>query len=190
MEIVLRNGKATSFLFDKWLPNGKSKREPIHGPLMEEEYKIRLGYVYNTLGGGTKTLIYVELPNQILSLIQCTYLNPASNKWDTTVWKPSTKGTLTASSSYRFLMENEHEDQQNLNNPCWIWALKCPNRIKFFLWLFHHYILTTKSYLQYIRMDVSNLCNLCKNPETIEHIFVECSNVRELWRELGDYLQR
>ena len=87
-------------------------------------------------------------------------------------------------------MENEHEDQQNLNNPCWIWALKCPNRIKFFLWLFHHFILTTKSYHQYIRMDVSNLCNLCKNPETIEHIFVECSNVRELWRELGDYLQR
>ncbi|KAK4710440.1 hypothetical protein R3W88_004953 [Solanum pinnatisectum] len=129
---------------------------------MEEEYGLRVGDIYHTLGGSTQPLISVELPQKILLLVQSTYINSTSKKSDTAIWKPNSKGILTTSSAYRFLQENKPEYQQNISNPSWIWSLNCPNKIKFFLWLCHHNRLPTKSYLKSIGIDISDLCNLCK----------------------------
>ncbi|KAK4716292.1 hypothetical protein R3W88_014630 [Solanum pinnatisectum] len=85
IEIVLGNGKTTSFWFEKWLPNGKSMREQIQGPLREEECKLRVGDIIHKLGGSTQTPISFELPQKIMLLEHNTYITPTSNKSDTII---------------------------------------------------------------------------------------------------------
>lgn len=129
IEIVLGNGKTTSFWFEKWLPNGKFVREQIQGPLREEECKLRVGDIIHKLGGSTPTPISFELPQEIMLLEHSTYITSTSNKSDTIIWKPNSKGILTTSSVYKFLQKNEPGYQKNTVNSNWIWSLNCPNKI-------------------------------------------------------------
>lgn len=98
---------------------------------------------------------------------------------DSINWKPSPRGVLTTSSVYNFLTSSRPHQEKDFN---WIWALHCPNKIKYFICICHHSRLPTKNYLLKVRLAQNNQCHLCKKSETIKHIFLECYKVRSLWR--------
>lgn len=62
-------------------------------------------------------------------------------------------------------------------------ALKCSNKLKFFIWLCYHSRLPTKSYLNHIGVVVDPLCPKCHSPETTKHIFLECNRAKKFWRK-------
>ena len=59
-------------------------------------------------------------------------------------------------------------------------------------WLqFHtfHRLIPTNKYLKKLKLTDSNLCTFCKlEAETIEHLFVDCPYVKEIWDAVEDML--
>jgi len=172
---VLGDGKSTSFWYDVWLPNGKTIREQIQGPLRKKENNIRVGEVILKNNILNLNEITFELSKDILLQINCTYTS--HNKTDKAVWRPSPHGTLSTTLVYKMLAEQDKTI--TFDGFRWIWPLHYPNKIKYFIWLCQHKRLPTRKYLHSIGIKIDPLCHICNKMETIEHIFVECYNYRK-----------
>ncbi|KAK1267349.1 hypothetical protein QJS04_geneDACA021852 [Acorus gramineus] len=58
--------------------------------------------------------------------------------------------------------------------------------VKFFVWLVCHGRILTKPYVSKWCPNISTVCVLCNGgTETVDHLFSECSVVRELWERMG-----
>lgn len=138
--VSLGTGQSVSFWYHKWLPNGKTIREQIQGPLKEKEHTLKTSDVL--LPNNILNLrISFVLPHEIIQLFNNTYRSPF--KKDTVTWKTSPKGLFSTSSVYKLLV-GQH--QRNItNNFSWFWRLHCPNKIKFFLWLCQHNRIPTRN---------------------------------------------
>lgn len=79
--------------------------------------------------------------------------------------------------------ENSHTGRNILYK--WIWPLKFPNKIRYFLLLCTHDRLSTCDYLYHIGIKVEKTCYFCKEPVTLRHIFINCPNERKFWDALG-----
>jgi hypothetical protein len=62
-----------------------------------------------------------------------------------------------------------------------VWKLKIPPRIQVFLWLFSQNKVMTRDNLRKRGMPKRLECNLCKEIETVKHIFFECLISDLLW---------
>ncbi|KAH0688630.1 hypothetical protein KY289_015988 [Solanum tuberosum] len=110
MEWVLGDGLSTSFWYDRWLPNNKTMRQLIQGPLQNKEEDLTVGIVMPQYKEKGEWDITFELTNEIIHLLNCTYSN--KNVKDKAVWGPSSKGVLTTSSVYRFLSRGSPQEWQ------------------------------------------------------------------------------
>lgn len=86
-----------------------------------------------------ENILSFELTNHIKFLIACTHTT-TSNK-DNAIWTPNPKGSLTTNSVYKYLTNSP--TSPTTNDFYWIWALKCPNKIKYFIWLCKHNRIST-----------------------------------------------
>lgn len=59
------------------------------------------------------------------------------------------------------------------------WKLKLPPKIKVFMWLVHKKTILTKSNL------IHRGCQFWGEIETIDHLFIQCPLVRQVWFRLG-----
>lgn len=54
------------------------------------------------------------------------------------IWGHASSGIYSAKSAYSWLMSHNSLTQVAINNWTWLWGLKLPENIKFFLWLCIH----------------------------------------------------
>ena len=67
-----------------------------------------------------------------------------------------------------------------------IWILKCPNRVKHFIWRFINNPLALRTNLKRTDIDVDMRCAICQwLDEDGAHLFFKCKWAKKLWRELG-----
>lgn len=105
--------------------------------------------------------------------------------YDQIFWSLTTNGIFSIKSSYTSLAP--FTIQQHSYK--WIWQLKIPPKISFFLWLLSHNRLPTAMYLSCLGILPSLICLQCHMaPETTTHIFLECPNAIPLWAYLKLYL--
>lgn len=121
----------------------------------------------------------------IVNIINSTYFPQYHKEKYNGTWRLSSKGVLMMSSVYRLLTTTNTRTTISPSKFNWIWNLHCPNKMKFFPWLCQHSRIPSRSYLASLGIDVNATCSLCNSPETIRHIFLECSNVRKMWQKLG-----
>lgn len=113
--------------------------------------------------------------NSILSI------QPKLYPRDTTTWTFTSNGKFTSRSCSNLV----NQASPPLADFNWIWALRCPNKIKFFLWKYLHNKLPTRAYLNYIGINIDPTCPMCKtSTENLEHIFITCPIVNEAWERL------
>lgn len=62
-----------------------------------------------------------------------------------------------------------------------IWKLKIPLKIKFFLWLLNRGFTLTKDNLARKNWKGDKKCCFCNYNETIQHLFLESHDAKELW---------
>ena len=63
------------------------------------------------------------------------------------------------------------------------------NRLIWFQYKILYNILDTKYYLNKLKIIDSNLCSFCnQQPESIEHLFVHCEFVIDLWKDLKRWI--
>lgn len=65
-----------------------------------------------------------------------------------------------------------------------IWSVKAPPKMKIVLWRFAHDCLPTGQQLQMRNICSYNPCCHCSRDETLEHTFLTCQYVTEIWKEL------
>jgi hypothetical protein len=62
-----------------------------------------------------------------------------------------------------------------------VWKLKIPPRIQVFLWLFSQNKVMTRDNLRRRGMPKPLECSLCKEIESVKHLFFECLVSELLW---------
>lgn len=65
-----------------------------------------------------------------------------------------------------------------------LWRIKAPPKMRIVLWRFTRNYLPTGQQLQSRNIPASEVCCHCGREETIDHVFLKCHYVGEIWREL------
>jgi hypothetical protein len=65
-----------------------------------------------------------------------------------------------------------------------LWAIQCPNKMKFVLWRMAHNCLPTGAQLQLQSILTRYDCYVCNSVEHVEHCLLQCQYVKEIWKEL------
>jgi len=65
-----------------------------------------------------------------------------------------------------------------------LWSIKALPKMKIVLWRFAHNCLPTGQKLRIRNTPAYDLCYHCGSDETVEHVFLTCQYVMEIWKEL------
>ncbi|WVZ70175.1 hypothetical protein U9M48_018861 [Paspalum notatum var. saurae] len=91
-------------------------------------------------------------------------------------WNLHSNGCFTVQSIYKHLINNNTRVSQD------VWRTRLPLKIKIFMWYIKRGVLLTKDNLNRRNWRGDNTCVFCPRPETIQHLFFECSYAKFLWR--------
>jgi hypothetical protein len=65
-----------------------------------------------------------------------------------------------------------------------LWNIEAPPKMKIVMWRFAHNCLPTGQKLRIRNIPAYDLCCHCGRDETVEHTFLTCQYVMEIWKEL------
>ncbi|WVZ66202.1 hypothetical protein U9M48_015460, partial [Paspalum notatum var. saurae] len=91
-------------------------------------------------------------------------------------WHLHKSGIFSVRSMYRYLVNNGVKLSME------IWQTKLPLKIKTFLWYLKKGVLLTKDNLGRRNWHGDKSCCFCGTSETIQHLFLDCSYAKFLWR--------
>ena len=116
---------------------------------------------------------------------------------DCVSWPLTKTGTYTVKSAYILAKSGEvhlkasatgkgESSDQLCNAKEWkrLWSIKAPPKMKIVLWRFAHNCLPTGQQLRLRNIPAYDLCCHCGRYESIEHAFLTCQYVAEVWRQL------
>ena len=122
---------------------------------------------------------------EILQKIQAIYLNPENENPDEIAWNYSKDGQFTLSSAYDLIKNWNPVIQNQSFNGTWIWKLPIPPKNQVLIWLLLHESVQTKCMLYGRGISLDTNCVLCtNNNETQQHLFRDCSCIKQLWSKL------
>jgi zinc-binding in reverse transcriptase len=97
---------------------------------------------------------------------------------DSTVWFLTSTGIYTVRSMYIFFL---HSGCVN-SSLMFLWDLKVPLKIKYFMWLILHGKILTRSNLSHRGWKGVVSCSFCSYYlETLDHLFLTCLRMQEFW---------
>ena len=91
-------------------------------------------------------------------------------------WTLNSSGTFSVRSMYAALINNGVRVSQD------IWQVKIPSKIRIFLWYLKRGVILTKDNLARRNWNGDKSCAFCHCPETIQHLFFQCTYAKFLWR--------
>ena len=116
---------------------------------------------------------------------------------DSRIWAWTSNGKFIVRSAYGVAISELKEKKGTINGgDCsnaskmtnfWksIWNLKCPNKIKHFLWRACRDILLTNHCLAIRKVTVEDRCAACGEKESSTHTLWDCRLAFEVWKESG-----
>ncbi|CAN1153486.1 Putative ribonuclease H protein At1g65750, partial [Linum perenne] len=114
----------------------------------------------------------------------------ASPGWeDGWIWHDDKRGKFSIKSCYSLLKNGRNSpnhERQNTNEDewKWLWHLTIPPKVKFFLWTCCTNTLPTLKNLHRRKCNDSPVCLCCGGEEeTVEHMLMDCPQLRGLWAE-------
>lgn len=104
---------------------------------------------------------------------------------DLWIWKPNISGAYSVGSAYKWLM-GRGLPANSKGEWGWLWKLKLPANIQFFLWQVCHRAVPTRSILKRRGVAREEECPLClTEQETIIHCLFSCPRAVQLWNSCG-----
>ena len=94
-------------------------------------------------------------------------------------WTLCGDGKYNVKTCYRHMIQNEMQYPYKF-----LWKVKMPPRVKFFVWLLLRKSILTKQNLRERGWQGDTKCSFCGREEDIEHLFVHCSVAKISWMVL------
>jgi len=189
------DGRNLEIWNDPWLPRDSCRRPITPRGMNLLRYVEEL--IDPTTGGWdvplVRELFWEEDARLILAL-------PVHEEQDNIpAWHFDSKGLFTVKSAYKVYraditnrsIRGAPQSSSNGTAECeifWkaIWNLKCPGKIKHFLWRFCHNSHALRMNLRGRGLRVEEKCVVCqRQAEDGAHLFFKCKFVKEMWRRLG-----
>jgi hypothetical protein len=188
------DGKQINILRDRWIP------EVVPGT-MPTSPSIGDNQTVNTLmraneGQWNEAAIRKYFSDDIAERILSIPLSTEGCS-DFPSWPHSKTGVYTVRSAYNlartctFWSERSCSGKGSSSNhenmeKAWkkLWAIQCPNKMKVTLWRMAHNCLPTGSQLQMRSIPTRYDCYFCNREEQVEHCFLQCQYVKEIWKQL------
>ena len=96
---------------------------------------------------------------------------------DIFTWDLHRHDNFTVRSMYQYLMNQETPFVNKF-----LWKLKIPLKINFFLWYLQQGVILTKDNLAKRNWSGSKKCCFCDHNEIIQHLFYDCQHAKIIWR--------
>ncbi|WMV58429.1 hypothetical protein MTR67_051814 [Solanum verrucosum] len=144
---------------DTWIPHSPAIDKIIHGAFTEGELSLKIRDIY---GNGIWNLDYLsfDLSDDLKATIKDYHIPYNSPKQDSMIWGPTSDGIFPTGSAYDLISkDNSSKNQTQGKQFEWIWKTKAPNKIRTFLWLFHHERLPTNHSLHQKGLNVNPSCH-------------------------------
>lgn len=177
----IENGDSVRLWDNSWIPNLPPLKTLIHGPLNANEDHMLVRNILVNQEWNLDKLSF-SIPSDIQNAIQSIHISSSTLAKDKAYWKPTNNGIFNLKSAIIILTPPKDPPM----NTSWIWNLKIPRKICFFLWLCYHRKLPTRTYLLHIDLNIDDICPACRrNKEDIYHIFLTCPIAKKFWDDLG-----
>jgi hypothetical protein len=92
-------------------------------------------------------------------------------------WGLTKSGQYTVKSMYLDYMD----DHTNYLHK-YLWKIKVPLKIRVFMWFLNNKVLLTKDNLIKRKWQGTEKCCFCDRKETVQHLFIQCSLAKIVWR--------
>lgn len=101
---------------------------------------------------------------------------------DMRAWLPEKSGEYTTKSGYAISKLNiTQTTPESFNwNQC-IWNVKCPPKLRHFLWKVKHDALSVGDLLRRRGIETDGKCKRCSGDETVLHVFLTCPFAVKVW---------
>ncbi|KAG4401290.1 hypothetical protein AAZX31_07G220500 [Glycine max] len=164
--------------YDRWNPNGFLCDMVDYVNI--QDFNLTLKDVYENgmwLWNNMATIIPSQVPQEFNSL----FLN--STIADTVIWSAAQNHVFMAKTAYWWLQSQANVSLgAQAENNSWMWLMKIPQNIKFFLWLTSHKSLPTKFFLVYRHLSSNPFCCRCSNQvESVLHLLRDCDKACSVW---------
>ncbi|WVZ62477.1 hypothetical protein U9M48_012225 [Paspalum notatum var. saurae] len=179
---ILKNGTQVRFWEDTWLGGVALKYQ---FPSLFNIVRKKQATVAEVLGSSPLNVSFRRslIGNKLRDLENITAkvmnLNLQEGN-DYFKWHLHKSGIFSVRSMYRYLVNNGVKVSME------IWQTKLPLKIKIFLWYLKKRVLLTKDNLGRRNWHGDKSCCFCGTSKTIQHLFLDCSYAKFLWR-IRDY---
>ncbi|CAL1404768.1 unnamed protein product [Linum trigynum] len=186
----IMSGEDSSFHCDPWLPS-------IPGfslsPLGLEPSKVS-DWIDQDTRSWKMDDIRNLVPEEIALAIARVPIGPctAHDRW---IWRGTEYGGYSVKSAYRMFRESRDSashtavvssSRPNRDDWKWLWDLKLPPKLRFFIWKSGKNAIATRARLFEHKCAPNPLCPLCEeHNETILHCLFHCSKASATWSQMG-----
>lgn len=190
--VTVRNGNRAAFWTSSWL-HGTSPATLFADLYMHSRRKNRT--VNEAISGHNwirdiahhLTAAVLHDYFKLWEIIDSVPLDLTQHGNDEIIWTQSANGIYSAKSAY----DLQFLGSQPSELPVLVWSVWAPPRVKVFMWLLLQHRIWTADRLQRRGWPNDYFCPLCvRNLETVQHLFVECAEVQELWARVATWLQQ
>ncbi|KAK7270544.1 hypothetical protein RIF29_23763 [Crotalaria pallida] len=169
-----------SFFFDRWLESGLLCDKVLW--VATQDVYLRVRDVWYD-GDWHFDSVHTLLPSLVRDDIRSSTIMLNDSVPDCYAWKGSINGIYSVKEGYAWLLDMT--DSMN-NHWGWIWKLKAPQKICFFIWLVCHQAIPTNSFLLRRCCVASDTCGRCRmHTETVFHCLRDCPKATSVWSLFG-----
>ncbi|KAK0586151.1 hypothetical protein LWI29_001876 [Acer saccharum] len=175
------NGDRIAFWCDVWVPDFGKLQDHAIIPLSSYHFSEKVSdYLYEEEWNVQK--LCVVLPWQIIHRILSTHAGSSHSGEDRVIWGLSNNGQFSVKSAYESIVANEEVSIWKWD---FLWKLKLPPRVQFFLWAVLHGKILTNEHRVSRGLTMDMTCSICNEGcENLVHVFKGCSAAVTIWEDI------
>ncbi|KAK0586532.1 hypothetical protein LWI29_008529 [Acer saccharum] len=175
------NGRGINFWYDNWVPTFNTLHSLSSSPLSDAMRLEKVSdYISDSIWNVQK--LNAVLPWHVVSRILSIHVNSNTTAEDSVVWGLSNNGNFSVKSAYNNIFTGGDFVDWKWK---FVWKLKLPPRVLYFLWTLLHGKLLTNCHRAARGITADTNCLRCTgSDEDVDHVFRGCPASIQIWESV------